>query len=102
MDSLVQGLPCVSAYLDDILVSGVDHLNNLDKVFGLDSIEYLGHIIDKNGFHTSPEKVKAISEALTPTNVTELKSFLGLKDYYDKSLSNLHVTQERYSMILVG
>ena len=35
MDSLVQGLPCVSAYLDDILVSGIDeedHLYNLDKV----------------------------------------------------------------------
>ena len=35
MDSLVQGLPRVSAYLDDILVSGVDeedHLNNLYNV----------------------------------------------------------------------
>ena len=35
MNSLVQGLPRVSAYLDEILVSGVDeedHLNNLDKV----------------------------------------------------------------------
>ena len=71
MDSLVQGLPRVSPYLDDILVSGVDeedHLNNLYKVlqsldsagltfkkskcvFGLDSIEYLDHIIDKNGLH---------------------------------------------------
>ena len=109
MDSLVQGLPRVSAYLDDILVSGVDeedHLNNLDKVlqrlesagltlkkskcvFGLDSIEYLGHIIDKNGLHPSPEKVKAIAEAPTPTNVTELKSFLGLINYYNKFLSNL-------------
>ena len=88
MDSLVQGLPRVSAYLDDILVSGVDeedHLNNLDKVlqrlesagltlkkskcvFGLDSIEYLGHVIDKNGLHPSPEKVKAIAEA---QNVTD-------------------------------
>ena len=35
MNSLVQGLPGVSAYLDDILVSGVDEedpLNNLEKV----------------------------------------------------------------------
>ena len=105
MDSLVQGLPRVSAYLDDILVSGVeeDHLNNLDKVLqriesaGMTlkksrcvfAIEYLGHIIDKNGLHPSPENVKAIAEAPTPTNVTELKSFLGLINYYNKFLSNL-------------
>ena len=75
MDSLVQGLLRVSVYLDDILISGVDeedHLNNLDNVlqrlesagltlqkskfvFGLDSIEYLGHITDKNGLQPSPE-----------------------------------------------
>ena len=109
MDSLVQRLPLVSAYLDDILVYGVDeeeHINNLDKVlqglqsagltlkklkcvFGLDSIEYLGHIIDKNGQHPSPEKVKAIAEAPTHTNVSEQKSFLRLINYYKNFLSNL-------------
>ena len=109
MDSPVQGLLRVLAYLDDIPVSSVDeedHLNNLDKElqrpesagltlkkskcgFGLDSIKYLGHIIDKKGLHPSPEKVKAIAEAPTPTNVTKLKLFLGLINYYNKFLSDL-------------
>ena len=130
MDSLVQGLPRVSAYLDNILVSGVceeDHLNNLDKVlqrlesagltlkkskciFGLDCIEYLGHIIDKNRLHPSSERVKAIAEAPTPTNVTKLKSFLGLINYYNKFLSNLsmflsplyRLLKEKYPMVLVA
>ena len=86
MDSLVQGLSHVSAYLDDILVSGVDeedHLNNLDKVlqrlesagltlkkskcvFGLDSIEYLGHIIDKNGLHPLLRKSKPLQKHQHP------------------------------------
>ena len=76
-------------------------------VFGLDSIKYLGHITDKNGLHPSPEEVKAIAEAPTPTNVTELKSFLRLINYYNKSLSNLSTflsplyIQERYPMVLI-
>ena len=49
MNSLVQGLPHVSAYLDDILVSGVDeedHLNNLDKV--LQRLESAGLTLKKS------------------------------------------------------
>ena len=61
-----------------------------DKCFFLcHSIDYLGHIIDKDGLHPTPEKVRAINEAPTPKNVTELRSFLGLVNYYSKFLPNL-------------
>ena len=36
-----------------------------------------------------PKKVEAIKEAPSPTNVTELKAFLGLLMYYEKFLPNL-------------
>ena len=36
-----------------------------------------------------PEKVKVIQEAPSPTNVLELKSYLGLLSYYSKFLPNL-------------
>ena len=52
------------------------------------SVEYLGHVIDEEGLHPSQEKVRAIQEAPEPTNVSELKSFLGLINYY-KFMSNL-------------
>ena len=111
MDSLMQGLPNVVVYLDDILVSGKseeDHLQSLDRVldrlesagvtlkeakciFLASSIEYLGHVTDKDGLHPSQEKLRAIQEALEPHNVTELKSFLGLLNYYSKFLPNLAV-----------
>ena len=94
--------------LDDILVTGKDdqeHLKNLDIVLsrladaGLKlkrekckflqlSVTYLGHCIDKNGIHPTKDKVEAIRNAPAPTNVSELRSFLGMIAYYQKFLEN--------------
>ena len=46
-------------------------------------------MIDKEGLHPTQEKVRAIKEAPTPRNVEELRSFLGLVNYYSKFLPNL-------------
>jgi hypothetical protein len=109
MDNLLRDLPGVVAYLDDVLVTGStkqDHLQNLDRVmnrletsgvtlkqskcvFLAQSVEYLGHVIDQNGLHPSKEKVRAIQEAPEPKNITELKSFIGLLNYYGKFIPNL-------------
>ena len=45
---------------------------------------YLGHVISSAGLQPSEAKVAAITGALAPTNVTELKSFFGLVNYYAK------------------
>ena len=109
MESLFQGCKGVAIYLDDILVTGSiveNHLANLDKVlsimataglklnkakceFLLPKVEYLGHMIDGNGIHPTKGKVKAIQEAPQPRNVTELRSFLRIINYYGKFLPNL-------------
>ena len=52
----------------------------------------MGHIIDANGLHPSESKVKAIRDAPMPTNITELKSFLGLLNYYHKFSPDLSTT----------
>ena len=54
-----------------------------------DKVEYLGHIIDKDGLHPVPSKVKAITEAPAPTNVNELRPYLGMVQYYARFLPNL-------------
>ena len=109
MDTVLQGIPQVICYIDDILVTGkteAEHLYNLEEVlkrlwehgvclkkekcqFLQDSVEYLGHRIDAQGVHTSEKKLKAIVEAPKPRNVQELRSFLGLLTYYAKFISNL-------------
>ena len=53
------------------------------------SVPYLGYVVDADGVRPLPEKIKAIRQAPTPKNVTELKSYLGLLTYYGKFLSNL-------------
>ena len=53
------------------------------------SVEYLGYLIDEHGLQPLQDKIRAIRDAPTLTNVTELKSYLGLLSYYGKFLSNL-------------
>ena len=109
MDSLLQGIPHVAVYVDDILLTGEsteEHLATLDTVlqrlgtagmrlkrkkciFVAKEVEYLGHRINAQGLHPTQEKVKAIREAPKPSCVTELKSFLGLLSYYSKFLPNM-------------
>ena len=109
MDTILQGVPGVICYIDDIMVTGAteeDHLRNLGEVFKrledhgfrlkkskctflAKSVEYLGHQIDQYGIRAVPSKIEAISNAPEPTNIQELRSFLGLLNYYGKFIPNL-------------
>ena len=57
--------------------------------FLLPQVEYLGHEISQKGLHPTKEKVRAIVEAPAPQNITQLKSCLGMLNYYSKFLPNL-------------
>ena len=50
--------------------------------FAQDHIKFLGHIIEQGRIRMDMEKVRAIQEWKTPTNVKEIRSFLGLANYY--------------------
>ena len=109
MDTILQGLLGVVYYQDDVLVTGSnteEHIENLEhvfdrmKTFGLrlrlakckflqETVEYLGHVISSQGIHTSPKKVEVIKMASTPRNITELRSFLGIVNYYGKFIAGL-------------
>ena len=50
---------------------------------------YLGHRIDKEGFHPMEAKIAAILKVLALKNFAEFRAFLGLLNYYSKFLPNL-------------
>jgi len=52
-------------------------------------VTYLGNMIDKEGLHPTEDKTKAILQAPTPKNTTELRAFLAILNYYGKFLPNL-------------
>ena len=57
--------------------------------FGMASVQYLGFKISARGVETTDEKVSAIREAPEPQNVSQLRGWLGLINYYGKFLPNL-------------
>ena len=104
MDTVFQGVNCVFVYLDDILIASTstkDHLRDLAIVcerlktygltirlekclFGVVSIEFLGHQITSNGSIPLPSKVKAIEQFPRPQTVRALQELLGMINFYHR------------------
>eukprot|EP00731_Ephydatia_muelleri_P018416 Em0011g456a len=104
MDLVLSGIQwerCL-VYIDDIVIMGKTferHLQNLKLVLerlrraGLklkpskcslfqDKVVYLGHVVTRDGIHTDPEKVNAVSKWPVPTSGRDVQQFLGLVGYY--------------------
>ena len=102
MENLLSNIDGVLCLLDDILITGNDPSQHLERLhivlerlqdagltlqkdkceFFKNEISYLGYVIDRTGLKKSPQKIKAITEAAVPTDVNKLQSFLGLVNYY--------------------
>nr|GEW73703.1 putative reverse transcriptase domain-containing protein [Tanacetum cinerariifolium] len=57
--------------------------------FWLESVHFLGHVIDSDGVHVDPAKVEAIRNWSAPTTPTEVRQFLGLAGYYWRFIEDL-------------
>ena len=95
MDTVLQDLPKVICYLANVekvlerLQKYSIRAKRANCEFLSPSLEYLGHRVDATGLLTTQSKVEAIKKAPQPTNVPELRSFLGLVHYYGKFMPNL-------------
>ena len=50
--------------------------------FFKDEIQYLGHVVTKEGISVDPEKVQAIEDWTVPKDLTDVRSFMGITGYY--------------------
>ena len=103
MSELMVALEFIRTYLDDLLcitkASLDDHLDHLRLVLtrlqevGLkvnapklklcaEETEYLGYILTRTGIKPQPKKVQAVLAISTPKSVRDLRSFLGMVQYY--------------------
>jgi hypothetical protein len=92
----------VIVFIDDILVYSKsleeheDHLRIVLQIlrdkklyaklkkceFWLNQVVFLGHVVSKDGITVDPSKIEAVVSWDRPTNVSEVRSFLGLAGYY--------------------
>lgn len=107
-------------FLDDILVFSADlqeheqHLRlTLDLLrehqlfakatkcsFAQTSIEYLGHVISKDGVATDTSKTSAMQAWPVPSTPTELRGFLGLTGYYRKFVPHYGIIAKPLTQLL--
>eukprot|EP01018_Ginkgo_biloba_P010342 Gb_18711 [translate_table: standard] len=64
----------------------------LSKCFFGPNFSYLGYIVDAQGIKVDPETVQVIKDWPPPTNVTDLRSFLGSTNFYWKFVHRLKDT----------
>jgi hypothetical protein len=56
--------------------------------FGASEVEYLGHLVGKDGIRVDPKKIEAMQDWSHPKTLKSLWGFLGLTGYYRKFIKN--------------
>nr|XP_014288159.1 uncharacterized protein LOC106688283 [Halyomorpha halys] len=75
LSQILKGLQNAESYFDDIIGESRWHE---------EKIEYLGHIVEYNKLSKSPIKVAAIQDMPRPSNIDDVRRFLGLVTYYSR------------------
>ena len=97
------GKSCL-VYMDDVLVyskTAAEHVQHLKEVlqcfrdnqlycklskshFAMKEVSFLGQVVGRDGIKPNPAKVQVLLEWPAPTNVHDLRCFLGLAQYFSK------------------
>ncbi len=120
VENILRGINNAQVRMDDILLTGPsndahigileDVLRRLDEAgvklkrekctFMSPSVDWVGHTIDAQGVRPIRDKLKAVQDMKEPANVSELKSLLGLVNYYGKYIHDLSSRLEPFHKLL--
>ena len=95
MDKSMAGIPFVKVRVDDILISDRADGDHLQP-----EVTYCGYKISKEGVRPLLGNVEAVRKAPAPTNVSELRSYLGMLNYYQNYLPALATMSEPLHILL--
>ena len=90
---------CVFAETADQMLDRIQLVFNRLKEFSLKikpkkshffqaEVDFLGHVLSKNGVSPNLEKIEKVRDWPTPTNSKEVHSFIGLASYYRRFIPN--------------
>ena len=114
INEVIKDLQGVKAYQDDLIVYGKDKqqhnervisllnrlleknvsINASKSVFGVHKLEYLGFIVEEEGYRPDPTRLDPFINAPAPDSHAALRSTLGILQYYSRFIPNFATKAE--------
>src|SRR6185312_4330853 len=66
-----------------------------------EKLDFLGHVVSKDGLQVDVRKVEAIKNFGTPTNVKQIREFLGMAGYYSKFIDHYQEKVAHLQLLLL-
>jgi hypothetical protein len=108
MEIVIHNLSNILAYIDDFLSHTKDHgkhfevldelftrlrkhglkINQPKSFFGATEVSYLGFKLTPDGIKPGVDKLKAVAAVKPPNNITKVRAFLGLCNFYRGNVRN--------------
>ena len=100
--TLEEHIKHVKAVLATLAAAGLEVRVDKSK-FAFTEVTYVGYVISKGKVHPEPSLIRGIQEFATPTNIKELRQFLGLTNYYRKFVRGFaHIAVPLYQLTKKG